>query len=171
MQNLSKVSKIYLGITLIFFGLWLGSYIVRQAVIYGLFEKENLVLKSIYQGNNLYAVLSSILPIFIFNIVSYLILLIAFVLFLISCKLNLKREGWLFVSTLIVFICAPFEIYLLLKDYKIVELIMNGNYEVQNVITLIKTRLSQFDGFSQIEIFSFIGIVFLSIFQPLRKLG
>ena len=68
MQNLSKPSKIFLFITVLFFALSLGGYVLRQVVVYQFFEPENLSLRIIYSAQNLPVILFTALPVFVFNI-------------------------------------------------------------------------------------------------------
>jgi hypothetical protein len=169
MQKLNKLSKIILTISVLFFSFWVGGYLLRQMVIYQLFEPENLALRSIYNTQNLHDVFLTILPLFVFNIATYLGFIITLILFLFVSKISLKKEGWLFISVLIIGIFAPFEVFLIIKDYKIARLIYSGIFDSNNVLILIKERLTIFSSFSLIELFSFIGVVFLCIFQPFRK--
>ncbi len=169
MENITKTSKIILYITAIFFIFWLGGYVTRHLVIYQFFEPENLALKPEFQSTQLDTHLIIILPLFVFNIISYVFFLIFFIIFLFFSKLNLKKEGWLIIITLIVLITSPFEIYLSVRDYIISK---NIHYELATpltIINLIRERITSFNGFSLIEIFSYCGIVFLVIFKPLRK--
>jgi hypothetical protein len=169
MQKLSKLSKIILTISVLFFSFWMGGYLLRQMVIYQLFEPDNLALRENYNAQNLHDVFLTILPLFVFNIATYLCFIITLILFLFVSKISLKNDGWLFISVLIIGICAPFEIFLIIKDYKISQLIYSGIFDSNNVLILIKERLTILSSFSLIEIFSFIGVVFLCILQPFRK--
>jgi hypothetical protein len=170
MQKLNKLSKIILTITVLFFSFWFGGYFLRQLVIYQLFEPENLALKSVYNSQNLHDVFLTILPVFVFNIATYIGFLIVLIMFLFISKISLKKEGWLFISVLIIGVCSPFEIFLLIKDYKIAQIIYSWNFDSNTVFTMIKERLTVLSSFSLIEIFSFIGVVFLCILQPFKKL-
>lgn len=169
MQNLTKLSKILLAITSLFFTVWLGSYISRQVVIYQFFDPENLSLKPIYSARNLSDVLFTILPLIVLNIISYIVFLLSLLIFLFQSRISLKKEGWLFISILIVLICAPFEIFLILKDYKISSEIYTQNFDSLAIVNLIRDRMTVLSSFSLIEIISFVGIIFLSILQPLKK--
>ena len=169
MQNLSKPSKIFLFLTELFFVLWLGGYVLRQIVVYQFFEPENLSLKLSIGSSSLSDILLIILPVFVFNIVTYAGFLVTFIVFLFISKISLKKEGWLFISVLIVAVCAPFEIYLLAKDYKIATTIYSMSFDPTAVMNEIRERLVTLSSFSLIEIVSFIGIIFLSVFQPLKR--
>lgn len=169
MQKLNKLSKIILTISVLFFSFWMGGYLLRQMVIYQLFEPENMTLRSNYSIQNLHDVFLTILPLFVFNIATYLCFIITLILFLFVSKISLKNEGWLFISVLIIGICSPFEIFLILKDYKIAQVIYSGIFDSNAVFAMIKERLTILSSFSLIEIFSFIGVVFLCILQPFKK--
>jgi hypothetical protein len=169
MNNLTKLSKSFLFISLSSLALWLGGYIVRQLVIYQFFEPESLSLRTFYNSNNLTAVLITILPILVFNIVTFIIFLISILIFLFISKINLKKEGWFFISLLIIFVTAPFEIYLMFKDYEIINNIFLSNIPSDLIVEKIKERMITLSSFSLIEIFSYLGIIFLFVFKPLRK--
>lgn len=169
MNNLTKLSKSFLFISLSSLALWLGGYIVRQLVIYQFFEPESLSLRTIYNSNNLTAVLITITPILVFNIITFIIFLISILIFLFISKINLKKEGWFFISLLIIFVTAPFEIYLMFKDYEIINNIFLSNIQSDLIVEKIKERMITLSSFSLIEIFSYLGIIFLFVFKPLRK--
>jgi hypothetical protein len=90
-------------------------------------------------------------------------------IFIGTSKLNLRRNGWLFIITMIIIITAPFEIYLSLIDYKIIRLGLANIYESNFILELIKERLTKLNSFSLIEIFSYLAIIFLTLFRPLQK--
>lgn len=169
MHNLTKTAKIFLFIIFVSFSLWFGGYVLRQMVIYQFFEAEGLILKTNYSANILHETLYVILPIFIFNIATYIVFILSFFVFIFISKLSLKKEGWLLITCLIICICAPFEIYLLLKDYEISKTIYSQSFDPIKVINMIKERLILLSSFSLIEIISFAVIIFLYIFKPLKK--
>lgn len=169
MNNLTKSSKLFLFISLSALALWLGGYLVRQLVMYQFFEPDGLSLRIIYNLSNIPAVLVTISPILVFNIISFTIFLISFIFFLFISKVKLKNEGWLFISLIIISITAPFEIFLLFKDYDIISGILWLNSQPDIIVELIKQRMIVFSSFSLIEIFSYLSIIFLFIFKPLRR--
>ncbi|MEW6194770.1 MAG: hypothetical protein AB1521_06430 [Bacteroidota bacterium] len=105
------------------------------------------------------------------NILSYGVFLLLLVLFVALSRLELKKNGWLFISIAIVFITSPFEIYLLSIDYNIIDQIMDNNFDHLKVFDLLKKRIEVLSSFSLIEIFAFFGIIYLSIFRPLTKVN
>ncbi|NMB81284.1 MAG: hypothetical protein GYA14_05655 [Ignavibacteria bacterium] len=170
MTKLNKLSKLFLFLTIVFGSLWLGSYLIRQLVVYQFFEPEGLALRSYYNQLNLDAVIKTIAPILVSNIILYLFYLVFFLIFLFVSKIKLKEEGWFLITILVIFITAPFELYLLYKDYKIVDQVYFAiSTPSLDLIALLKERMQSLSSFALIEIFSYIGIVFLFIFKPLRK--
>jgi len=171
MKNLSTFSKTVLSFVIIFFTVWLGGYIARQIAIYQLFEPVELNLKTFYNTNNLYSAFSLLVPLIISNLITYTCFLLLFFIFLFTSKLNLQKNGWLFIITLIIIITAPFEIYLSLIDYKIIRLGIANVNESNFILELIKERLTKLNSFALIEIFSYLAIIFLTLFRPLEKLN
>lgn len=169
MANLSLVSKIFLFLAILFFSLFLGGYAARQMIVYQLFEPDGLSFKSIYDNQNLIVVLPTIMPAIIMNLVTYGMFLISFIVFILTSKIKVKYEGWLFAIILIIVVTAPFEIYLGTIDLKIVSLILSNIVDVNQISELIKERLNVFSSFPLIKVFSFAAIIFLFLFQPLRK--
>ncbi|NJD23704.1 MAG: hypothetical protein FIA82_13730 [Melioribacter sp.] len=169
MKNLNIFSKTVLLFTIIFFTVWLGGYIARQIAVYQLFEPVELNLRTFYYTNNLSSAISLLVPLIISNLITYACFLLLFLTFIVISKLNLRRNGWLFIITLIIIITAPFEIYLSLIDYKIIRLGLANINEVSPIIELIKERITKLSSFSLIEIFSYISIIILVLFKPLQK--
>lgn len=151
------------------FILWLGSYVTRHIIIYQLFEPINLDLRALYNIQSLQSVFNTVLPAIVLNLISYFSFLMFFIIYLFSSKVNLKREGWLFLIVAIIAVTMPFEIYLSTIDYKIVQNLYSASVDTNIVLNLIRERLTKLSSFSLIEIFSFIAVVYLSISKPLKS--
>ena len=169
MKNNNLFLKIIQFLLISSFIFWLGSYISRHLAIYQLFEPEGLVLRSIYNAENLKTVWITISPLIVSNLIAFPIFIVLFATYLIVSKTSLKREGWLFISATVILVTAPFEIFLLLKDYKIISLIYSSTFDSNKVLELVRERLNILSSFSLIEIFSYLAIVFLTILKPLSK--
>jgi len=169
MKNLNNFSKIVLLFTIIFFTIWLGGYIARQIAVYQLFEPVELNLKTFYNPGNLSSAISILIPLIISHLITYACFLLLFLIFIITSKLNLRMNGWLFIITMIIIITAPFEIYLSLIDYKIIRLGLANINESSSILELIKERITKLSSFPLIEIFSYLAIIFLALFRPYQK--
>jgi hypothetical protein len=168
MKRLTLTSKILLLLTICFFSVWLGGYIARLIAVYPLFDPIELTVKSLYVSH-LEPVFYTLLPLIILNLISFACFLITFFLFLFTSKLNLKINGWLFIIFLIIVITAPFEIYLSAIDFKIVKAILNNISDVNPILDMVKERMVKLSSFSLIEVFSYLAVIFLALFQPLTK--
>ncbi len=168
MENLKKSSKLILFISLLSGILWLGGYTARLLITFQLFEPKDWVFKQYINTANLTGIYITLTPVITFTLITYLIFIICFTLFLIVSKVNLKTEGWLLIIALIIFITAPFELYLMTIDLKIVTNLTNSNFVLDKVTQLIIKRMSLLSNFSLIEIFSYLGIIFLVVLKPLR---
>lgn len=157
----------FLCLALVSFSLWLGGYIGRHLIIFQLFEPKDLALKAYIQGKDLVPVFTTISGIFVFNLMCYPVFLISFALFLITGKINLKKEGWLFIITLMVFITAPFEAFLYVKDIRL-ALYLQGNFSGSWALSMVRERMIALSNFPLVEIFTYLGIIVLAVFKPLR---
>lgn len=170
MANKNTIEKIITFLMFMFFSIWLGSYIVRNLLIFQFFEPENLSLRNELKNFDLSPVYYVIYPVIVTNLVSFLSFFIIFLIFIIITKIKLKENGWLLIIAFLIFITTPFEIYLLFKDYKIIVLIMdNFVNNSSQVLYLIKERMTLLNSFSLIEIFAYIFVIALTIFKPLQK--
>jgi hypothetical protein len=170
MANKNTIEKIITFLMFMFFSIWLGSYIVRNLLIFQFFEPENLSLRNELKNFDLSPVYYVIYPAIVTNLVSFLSFFIIFLIFIIITKIKLKENGWLLIIAFLIFITAPFEIYLLFKDYKIIVLIMdNFVNNSSQVLYLMKERMTLLNSFSLIEIFAYIFVIALTIFKPLQK--
>ncbi len=168
MEKLKTPAKFILFITLLSGILWLGSYTARLFLTYQLFQPKNLSLKSYINASNLSGIYTTLTPIITFTFICYIVFFIGFTLFLIVSKISLKKEGWLFITLLIIYITAPFELFLMTLDWKTIMILLSENFKSEEITQLFMKRLSLLSSFSLIEIFSFVGIIFLVVFKPLR---
>lgn len=171
MKTISKLSKTFLYISALSCAIWVGAYVTRLLMVYNIYEFDgiNLFLRPFY-NNNLHHVLNSFLPLFSTTLVLYPVFIITFVLFLISSRLNLRRNGWLFMITVLVFITMPFEIYLMTFDYRIFNTIYyNSGFDINTAFDLITKRIQILNTFPIIEVLCYCSILFLAIFRPFTK--
>ncbi|KAF0153420.1 MAG: hypothetical protein FD143_235 [Ignavibacteria bacterium] len=169
MKNNNLFHKFNLFLVVSSFIIWLGTYIARHLAIYQLFEPDGLVLRSVFNQENLSTVWITILPLFVTTLISFPLFILLFIVYLFISKRNLRNEGWLFISFLIITVTAPFEFFLMVKDYHIVTLILSNAADPMNILYLVRERITILSSFPLIEIFSYLAIVFLTIFKPLSK--
>lgn len=170
MENLNKISKSILAVTILSFTIFIGSYLTKLALINQFFDAETMELKSIFANNDLSLTIQSLLPAFSVALLSYLVFLVCFILFLVVSKPKLRNYGWLFIITLILVITTPFEIYLIFKyDWTIVNTLFKPNFDTNFIINLLKNRITGLGPFPLVLLFSNFLIIFLATFKPLQK--
>ncbi len=168
MNKLNKISNIFLFLFAVSGAIWLGSYITRLSLFYQIFQSTEFALKEFVTDQNLAGIFQALIAAVPINLIFYLVMIIAFILFIITSKLNLKLNGWLFISTVLILISLPFELYLMLIDYKLVMMVFNGNFESEEVLSLVIKRFTVLSSFAIVEILSYFAVLYLFLFQPLK---
>jgi hypothetical protein len=168
MKN-KKLSYPFAFASSIFGVLWLGAYVTRLILTYNLFKEGELVLKNFINNSNIVGVFRAFEPLYYITFITYLIFIICFTLFLISAKLNYKKNGWLFIVSIIVYFTLPFEVILMAIDYKIILMSLAGNFNSELILALMIERLQILDGFSVILILCYLSIPYFLIFRPFSK--
>jgi hypothetical protein len=166
MKTLKRLSKITLLVSLISGGLWLGGYVSRLFLFYQLFAETDFELKPYVTVEALPAIFITLNSIITFTLITYIIFLISFILFLLTSKINLKKNGWLFIITLVVFITAPFELYLMTIDYEMATKIFYGSFDSSYILGLVIKRFETFSSFTIIHILSYFAIIYYMVYKP-----
>jgi len=170
MENLNKFSKSILFFTLVTFVLYSGSYLVKLVQIGQFFDAESMELKSRFVNQDLTLTLQSLLPSFSITLIFFTSFLFLYILFFVVSKINFKKDGWLFIITIIILVTTPFEAYLIFKyDWKIIDSLISSNFNQNYVLDLIKNRITNFGPFPLVLLFSNILIILLATFKPLQK--
>ena len=169
MYNLTKTSKIFLLLTTLSGSLWMGAYFSRLFVFYQLFEPKELILKPIFNEQNLHAVLIELNPLIVLTLVLYLIFIVTYFIFITISKISLKQNGWLLIVTIIIFLTLPFELYLISFDYRIITSVLSGNFNSMEIVALIIKRFKVLSSFPVIELFCYFSIVYFVLFQTFNK--
>lgn len=171
MKNINKLSKTFLYISFSTAIIWIGAYICKLLLFYQLFDGPKLPVKSYLLNNTgvAFAALNAILPVITVTLIMFPAFIVFYTLFLLTSGLSLKKHGWLFISTILIYVTAPFEIFLYLKDCKIFGFIYYGGEAPVNVINLIAERIQILSSFPMILIFAYFAVLFLVLFKPLQK--
>lgn len=167
MKKQSFISKTFLVLTLSSGSIWLGAYTAKLFLTYNLFEAKDLTLKTSFNSEALVNNIVSFLPVFTTTFSSYIALIVFLLLFLVTAKLSLKNNGWFFISLMIVLFTFPFEVYLMIIDYKLISMMLSGSFNSEFALNLMRDRITVLGSFPLIEIFSYIAIISLLVFKPL----
>lgn len=170
MKKISTFSKTFATLSIISGSIWLGAYFLRLFLNYQLFEGPDLELKTYVTSENLNGILYTLLPSVIVTFVSFIILIIFFLLFLVSSKVSLKHNGWLFIITIILLVTLPFEVYLMMIDYRLLLNLFTGTFDSHLIIKLVRDRILNLSSFPIVELFCYMSFYYFIVFQPLTKI-
>uniref|UniRef100_A0A7V2ZJS2 Uncharacterized protein n=1 Tax=Ignavibacterium album TaxID=591197 RepID=A0A7V2ZJS2_9BACT len=172
MKPFSFTSKVLLVLTIAAGALWLGSYTVKLFSFFNLFDLDqnnSLILKSTLVDADLRLVIFGFLPVLTISISSYFAFIIFGIAFLFTSRINLKSNGWLFISLLIVLICLPFEAYLSIKDFNVIKMIIDNNINSSEAIEILKNRITVLSSFPIVSLILHYSLFVLFVFKPLTK--
>ena len=168
-MKLSKTAKISLFLLVVASIFWLGAINVRffignQLLNYDEFnfrtsippDEENQIFKMVADASML---------IMLF----YPIVLISAIVFLKSCKISLRENPWLLMSAILFFVFVPVEVYTSYLDSKFILLFTErpANHDV--LLEIFGARIGFLRGVPWIAVMCYYTIIWLSVFQPLKK--
>ncbi|HPO56119.1 MAG TPA: hypothetical protein PKY46_08945 [Ignavibacteriaceae bacterium] len=169
MTKLSKTAKIFLFLLASSTVIWLGNSISRMFFTYNIFQSPDLVLKPFLSENTLKLIFVIHQPMVSISIFAYFAMIAFLILFIITSHLKLRENGWLFISLILVFITAPFEIFLIVKDFDLLMSLFYTDYDLTHVMKIILQRYSVMGSFIILEVLAYFAVIFLFILQPLTK--
>lgn len=169
MRKISKISASFLTLAAISCIFWMGSYLLRLFLTYQLFDETVTAYKSYVNEQNIAGILITLNPAVVTTFVLFTFFIVFYFLFLFTSKLNLRKNGWLFIITVLVLVTAPFEIYLMTIDYRIFSEVNSGVFQSSEIISLVMKRLNNLSSFPLIELLSYCAIIFLAIFKPMTR--
>ena len=169
MKNISTISKIFAVLSLISAAIWVGSYLSRLFLVYQLFEGPDLLLRSYITNENVNGILISLLPTILVHFISFIVMLITTIIFYLVSKINLRFNGWLFIILIAIIITAPFEIYLMSIDYKVIMMLNNGSFDSNIIVNLLRDRIKDLSSYSIVAILTYLSFYYFIVFQPLTK--
>ena len=169
MKNISTISKMLAVFSLIATSIWVGSYLSRLFIVYQFFEGPDLILKNYINEKNIDGILFSLLPAIVLHFISFVVMIVATILFYLTSKVSLRFNGWLFIILIAVLILLPFEIYLMLIDYKVMLALNSGAFDSTQIIQMLKHRITDLSSFSIVALLTYSSFYYFIVFQPLTK--
>ena len=166
---MQKVSKIFQYLSVVFGVIWLGAYFTRLSLTFYLFQGNQFQLKEFITTSFLQPIFYILNPLVLLTLVTYVLFFLCFILFVLGSNIKLKQNGWLFIILILVITLAPFEFYLINLDYKILTSVFYSTFDSQYILDLTINRYKILGSFPLIHLFSFLAIIYLFLFQPLKK--
>jgi len=166
---MQKVSKIFQYLSVAFGAIWLGAYFSRIVLTFYLFQGNQFQLKPFITDAFLQPIFFFLNPLLVITSVTYSLFFLCLILFVLSSRIKLKQNGWLFIILILVLTLAPFEFYLMKYDYKILTTVFYSAFDAKFILETTIARFKLFGSFPLIHLFSFFAIIYLFIFQPFKK--
>jgi hypothetical protein len=166
MKKSNKLSNLIGYLALTAGSVWFGAYIARLLMTYQMFEETEYILKNYIADTNLSTIFQTIFPLVNLTFYSYIVMIIAFTLFLILSGIKLKENGWLLIIALIIYLTLPLEALLLIIDYKMIALFLNEQFNSEQLLQLTIERMSNLSSFPIILVLSYLTIPFFLVFRP-----
>ncbi len=165
----TRTAKVSLLVILIGTIFWLGGINIRAVIgndilIMGTLDFEPninpLVERSIFG-----LIAKSSIIIFI----SYVVVWMAGISFLATTRLKLRQNGWLMMSAILFYLFTPVEIYTLVLDGRMIYQDLFTQGELVEFRKLLIHRIAALSGVPIIAQFCYYTIIWLVIFQPLKR--
>jgi len=166
MKKNSNLSSAFGYLALTSGSIWFGAYVARLLTTYQMFEETEFALKNYLTNANLSTIFQTIFPIVNLTFYSYIVMIIAFTLFLVLSSLRLKENGWLLIISLIIYLTLPLESILLMIDYKLIVLFMSEQFGSEQILKLVIERMIKLSSFPIILILSYLTIPFFLVYKP-----
>jgi amino acid transporter len=162
-------AKITLTFLIIAGIVWLGSINIRTLIGDALVHTgttEFLPDVETHAERQIYALLT--LTSIVVNI-SYCIVFLSAIVYLITTRLKLKEHGWLMISAILFFFFSPAEFYTIKLDWNFIYAEYFGNAGIPRLRELFIERIAALRGVPVIAALTYYTIVILAIWQPLKK--
>lgn len=164
--NIRKISLFLVAVSGV---CWLGGINVRAVVGFSLLQIGTLEFRPNIHPYVERVVFSLLAQSSLVVNIAYVVLLIASVVYLRNAKWNMKAEGWLLMSAILLYAFVPVEIYTMVLDVKMWLLDMSGSNDLVEFRKLFIHRLAALSGVPMIALMSYYTIIGLVIARPLRR--
>lgn len=163
------LKKISLFIMVVSGVCWLGGINVRAVVGFSLLEFGTLEFRPNIHPYVERVVFSLLAQSSLVVNIAYLAAITASVVYLRTAKWNVKSEGWLLMSAILLYVFVPVEIYTMVLDVKMWLLDMAGSNDLVEFRKLFIHRLAALSGVPMIALLCYYTIIGLVIVRPLRR--
>jgi hypothetical protein len=165
-SNSNKLALCFLAIAAIF---WLGGINIRAVIsnellVYDQFQFRTSIPPD--RENTLFQLMSNASLVII---ISYAVVLISAVWFVMSNQLKIKENGWLLMCYMLFFMFVPVEIYTYIIDIRFMVLFQTNPPNHDELLRLFGQRLGALSGVPVIALLAYYTIIPIAIFRPLSK--
>jgi hypothetical protein len=162
-------SKFFLFIFMIAALCWLGAGIMKHYYTGNLLEFGTVILNETLTAETERAAYIEIAKYSVIVFVTYPLTILSGIGYLTTTKRTIKNDGWLLMSTILILMFVPVELYCFWLDWKIVGLNYWGEWPLEEFRKAFLIRLTALAGLPFIAQLCYYTIPILLIFKPFRK--
>lgn len=169
MIRLNKTAKVSLFILIAASFFWLGGINVRFFIGNQLLNYDEFNFRTSIPPDEENQIFKMISDASLMIMVAYVIVLASAIVFTRSCKISLRENPWLLMSYLLFFAFVPVELYTSYIDMKFMMLFAARPANHDRLLELFGERIGFLRGVPWIGVLSYYTIIWLSVFQPMKK--
>lgn len=164
-KDLRIINNLFIG----FIALYGGTLLSHIFSLYAFFEPGELILNHKFTDSDLFGMFYLVGVTKNISLFLGAISILLFFFFLIKSRLNLRLNGWLFISILLFLFILVFESYSLIKyDFKIIKMVfLDPEYNLS--FEIIKSKISSLSALIPIHFFCIMTIFYMFITKPFTK--
>jgi hypothetical protein len=165
----SRIENITLLVLLLSGAFWLGGLNVRAAVGFDLLQMGTLEFKPNIHPYVERAVFSLIAQSSLLVGISYVVCWISAAVYLATCRMTMRENGWLMICAILFFLFTPVEIYTMVLDGRMWILDHQGSNDLVEFRKLFIHRLAALSGVPMIALLCYYTAVAFAVFRPMRR--
>ncbi len=170
MKKMTGIDKIIASMGLLGYVFWLGGSIIRMITAFDLFVPGTLELKkySFELQTHIVRMYELASP---YTNISYCIMILAVVYFLINFNKNIKINGWMFMSIVMLLLTVIPNSYLMYMDYKLaIDMNFYGaEFDSTSVAKYFMIRFTKLSILEPMVLFSGLTAAIIFVFRPLHN--
>ena len=166
---MNKGSKFWLTVLVIGSITYLGAIDIRFIIGNELLSFDEFNFKSFLLPVELSLIFKLISYSSLVIIISYLIVFISAIFFLINYRINYRENVWLLISAILFFVFSPVEFYSSYLDFKFYLMYLKDPYEYEQKLLVFGERIGLLKGVPWIALLCYYSIIVIAIFKPLKK--
>lgn len=165
----STSNKIALTLLIIAAIFWLGGINIRALVGNELLNYDQFNFKTSVPPDREDTLFQMIAYSSLVILISYFVVLVSSIWFIITTRLKMKENGWLLMSAILFFMFVPVEVYTYYVDIRFMLLYYSHPPNHDELELLFGLRLGALSGIPVIALFCYYTIIILAVFKPLKK--
>ena len=165
----SKSNKIALTLLIIAGVFWLGGINIRALIQNELLNFDQFNFKTSIPPDRENTIFQLISNASLVIVISYSVVLLCAVWFMLTNKLKMRQNGWLLMCAILFFIFVPVEIYTYIIDIRFMLLYQTHPVNHDELLRLFGMRLGALSGAPVIALLCYYSIIPIAIFKPLSN--